>query len=149
MQKILLILSFIFYSSLVAENKSQNNSLFFMIGGSGIGAGIEYERITKDKKDYFITNSLGVSVVPICCLDLAFFSKTIYHYGNFKKQFEVGIGINFLAIDDMYIIPSIGYRYTFDSSIVIKTSFDWVFGRAYGNKIASIPFFGLGIGYNF
>ncbi len=130
-------------SSYISRTKEfipfRKNSVYGELGGGGILASVNYERLLPLNNNNAI--SVGGSIGFFADLIL----KTNYIYGDSRNFVEVGVGI---SLPVTIIIPQIGYRYQAPNGFLFKAAVLY-FKPTSPDSFGDVPWVAMSFGYSF
>lgn len=156
-----LLISTIAYSQENDDHLSKiikaQNSIDLSIGGTGLFASVNYNRIVLAKSNYFISTSAGIGIVPIIN-GITIPHQVTFNLGKKNNFLELGIGgsffrgeTGFLRFWYMYqLCPIIGYRNHHPSrNLTFRAYANPLFhisGEYFVDEYSVIPYFGISLG---
>ena len=117
----------------------RKNSIYMEIGGKGILASVNYDRILplNDKSGIILGCAVGFLG--------DFIPEINYLYGKSKNFFEIGLGYSF---PEQLLVPQIGYRYQGEKGFLFRAG-GMYFQSTQPDSFGDFPWFGLSFGYSF
>jgi hypothetical protein len=140
----------------------RKNSIDFSLGGTGLFAAANYNRIFSVKSNYFINASLGIGTVPFIG-GLTFPHQVTLNLGKKSSFLELGIGGTYWhgksnesgfteTVTSYQLSPVIGWRRQFDNHLIFRTYVNPLFrisGEYFLEGYPVVPYLGISIGYGF
>ena len=161
-----LLLSVIAYSQKnnddLRRKVGRRNNIDLSIGGTGLFASVNYNRIILVKSNYFINASVGIGTVPYAG-GITIPHQVTFNLGGKSSFLELGIGgtywtgkTNESAYTETFysyqLSPVIGWRKHFNNNLIFRVYANPLFhisGEYYIENYSVIPYLGISLGYSF
>jgi hypothetical protein len=161
-----LLLSMVVYSQENDNNLSKlvkrKNNIDLTIGGTGLFASVNYNRILLVKSNYFINASVGIGTVPFIG-GITLPHQVTFNLGKKSSFLELGIGGSYWnsksnasgyteTVNSYQLSPIIGWRKHFNNNLIFRAYANpliHISGEYYIENYSIIPYLGISLGYSF
>jgi hypothetical protein len=140
----------------------RKNSIDLTVGGTGLFASINYNRVLLIKSNYFINTSVGVGAVPVTG-GITIPHQLTFNFGKKNSFIELGLGGTYWSgksnasgyTETLYsyqLSPIIGWRKHFNNNLIFRVYANPLFhvsGEYYIEDYPILPYLGLSLGYSF
>ncbi|MCZ4695578.1 hypothetical protein DWB61_12705 [Ancylomarina euxinus] len=140
----------------------RKNNIDLSIGGTGLFASVNYNRMIFVKTNYFVNASVGIGTVPLNG-GIAIPHQVTFNLGKKSSFLELGIGGTCWSgksnasgytetLNSYQLSPIIGWRKHFGNNLIFRVYANPLFrisGEYYIEDYSVIPYLGISLGYSF
>lgn len=142
----------------------RKNTIDLSIGGNGLFASVNYNRIIMTKSNYFISSLIGIGATPFVGVGgITLPHQITLNFGKTNSFVELGIGGSYWlgksnasgyteTINSYQLSPIIGWRKHLVNNLVFRVYTNpliHISGEKYIEDYSIIPYLGISFGYRF